>query len=125
MSVAPAAHAPATSDQGPAFAPVCDIADLGKEYVLTADVPGVSADGIAVTFEDGVLSLQASPAARGPQHGAPVWREYGVGDVRRQFRVGEDVNVEGITASCKDGVLTVHLPKAGAATARKVAIKAG
>jgi HSP20 family protein len=120
----PAQTAMAQRPQGPIFAPACDIADLGNEYILTADVPGVSAESISVTFEDGVLSIHGSAPVRGPGNGGFLRREYGVGDFQRQFRLGEDVNVEGISAAFEQGVLTVHLPKVEAATPRKVTIKA-
>jgi HSP20 family molecular chaperone IbpA len=108
-----------------AFAPPCDIADHGAGYTLVADLPGCTKDSINITFEDGVLTLDASPAAgRRPETAGFLRREYGLGAFRREFRLGEDVNVEAIAADFVDGVLTVQLPKVPAPAPRKVTIRA-
>lgn len=118
---APADRAATTTT--PTFVPAADIADLGAEYTLTADLPGCTPESVDVSFEEGVLTIKGSPVARGPSGDNYLRREYGVGGFHRQFRLGEDVDVEQIGAEYKDGVLTVRLPKAKAAGARKVAIR--
>ena len=50
--------------------------------------------------------------------------EFGVGDFFRTFRVSEQVDATQITADYRDGVLTLHLPKAAAAKPRKIAVQA-
>jgi HSP20 family protein len=111
-----------TASSGATFAPACDITDSGAEYTLTADLPGTGKDQINVTFEDGVLSIRAGVAS--PAEGrAFLRREYGVGDFERQFRVGEDVDIEAISADYEQGVLTVRLPKAKAAASRQIAVR--
>jgi len=111
-----------SASPGATFAPACDIVDSGTEYTLTADLPGTGKDRINVTFEDGVLSIRAGVAS--PTEGrAFLRREYGVGDFERQFRVGEDVDIEAISADYKHGVPTVRLPKAKAEAARKIAVR--
>ena len=42
------------------FQPNVDIRDVGGDVIFTADIPGARADGIDVTFEDGVLTVHAA-----------------------------------------------------------------
>ena len=50
--------------------------------------------------------------------------EYGVGDFYRVFQIHESIDSSRIEAECKNGVLTVHLPKAETAKPKQVKIKA-
>jgi HSP20 family protein len=50
-------------------------------------------------------------------------REYGVGDFRRAFRVGNQIDATRISADFADGVLRLHLPKIEAAKPRKISVQ--
>jgi HSP20 family protein len=106
------------------FAPSVDIHDAGNEWVLVADIPGADPQNINITREDRVLTLHAPVQPRSPQ--SPPWRhlEYNVGDYYRTFRLGEDIDSEGVHAEYQHGVLTLHLPKAQRARPRKIPISA-
>lgn len=106
------------------FRPNVDITDFGTEVVIHADLPGAHRDGIDVTFEDGVLSLVADVPPR-DQPGTAIRREYGVGDYRRSFRLGEGFDASLITADYRDGVLTMKVPRLAAVLPRKISVKAG
>ena len=116
--VAPAEH----TRSGCYYRPNVDIVERADELTVQADVPGATADGIAVDFEDGMLSIHAEvpPRNQGVDYLA---REYGVGDFCREFRVNETIDVAAISAELADGVLTLHLPKVEAAKPRKIAVK--
>ena len=108
---------------GRVFTPSVDIVENADELLIIADVPGVSADGIDIDFENGELSIHARVEPRQPEGAARyVLREYGVGDYHREFRVGEAIDSSKITADVANGVLTVHLPKADAVKPRKIAV---
>lgn len=105
------------------YRPQVDLQEANGELVLVADMPGVAADQIDVDFEDGLLTIQGRARARHPQGTKFLLREYGVGDYRRQFRLGEAIDPRGIRAQYRDGVLTVHLPRAEAMKPRKIAVE--
>ncbi|MFM7207557.1 MAG: Hsp20/alpha crystallin family protein [Planctomycetaceae bacterium] len=115
--------APVRPARSPSYQPHVDIRDAGREVVFVADIPGAAADGIDVTFDDGVLSLRATVP---PRHlpGQSVRQEYGVGDYRRSFRLGEGFDAAAIAADYRRGVLTVHVPRLAAAQPRKVPVVA-
>lgn len=114
--------APTAAEPGLTFQPNVDICDLGAEVLLVCDVPGAQPDGIDVTFEDGVLAVQAAVPPRALP-GTVLRREYGVGDYRRSFRLGEGFDASLITADYRRGVLTIRVPRLAAVRPRKVAVR--
>jgi len=104
------------------YQPNVDICDHGSEVTLVADVPGANADGIDVSFEDGVLSLRAAVPPR-ELDGRAVRQEFGIGDFRRSFRLGEDFDASQITADYRRGVLTIHVPRLAAVRPRKIEVR--
>lgn len=107
------------------YRPLVDLQEQNGELVLVADMPGAAADQIDIDFEDGLLTIEGRAATRHSQDTKFLLREYGVGDYRRQFRLSEAIDPQGIHAEYRDGVLTVHLPRAEATKPRKIAVKAG
>lgn len=105
------------------YQPHIDIHDTGADVVLVADLPGATAGGIDVTFDDGVLTLKASVPSRALP-GRTIRRDYGVGDYRRAFRLGEGFDAAAITADYRAGVLTVRVPRVAAAVPRRVPVVA-
>lgn len=120
-----AAERPERLRAGRAFRPAVDILERSHEYVLTADMPGVTQDNLHVTYERGELTIHGVVQRPAPEKGGWLVREYGVGDWRRVFQVGEGIDVNGIEASLRDGVLKLRLPKTPDQTPRKIAIKQG
>lgn len=108
---------------GQVYRPNVDILEAPNELTLVADMPGVNNESIDIDFEEGLLTVQGKVGERYESRNQFLLREYGVGDFFRTFRVSERIDVNGITAECKDGVLTVHLPKVEAAKPRKIAVK--
>ena len=122
-STAPATHAPTAAPEArDSFQPAVDLADCGTEVLLVADIPGARPEGIDVRFEDGVLSLQADVPRR-DLPGRGVRSEYGVGDYRRSFRLGDGFDATLITADYRQGVLTIRIPRLAAVRPRKVEVR--
>lgn len=119
-----AGPAPAQPETRLTYQPNVDICDCGAEVLLVADLPGARTDGIDVTFEDGVLSLHARVPAR-ELPGRVVRQEYGIGDYRRSFRLGDGFDASQITADYRHGVLTIRVPRLAAVRPRKVEVRAG
>ncbi len=104
------------------YRPPTDIVETGEGYTLWVDVPGASSETIDLSVEDGVMSIQAHVPPRYPENVRFAHQEYGVGNYHRRFRLGDDIDQEGIRASCERGVLTVTMPKRAAARARRIEI---
>ena len=106
------------------YAPQVDIYETEQEVVVVADVPGVLPEGVDVSLEDNVLTIQGRRDVE--QHGGRmVLEEYEPGHYLRRFTVAETIDQERIEASLADGVLRVRLPKAAPAQPKKIAVKIG
>ncbi len=107
------------------FTPLGDIYENDKELTLYADLPGVRPEDLDLRYEQGELILHAKVHNRyeESQRGF-LLNEYEVGDFYRAFAIHESIDAGKISAECKNGVLTVHLPKAEAARPRQINVKA-
>jgi HSP20 family protein len=109
---------------GRVFSPSVDILENKDELLLLADVPGAKPENIDIQCENGELAIHVRVDPRQQaMSGHCVGCEYGVGDFHRSFQLGETIDNAKIHADVKNGVLTVHLPKAEAAKPRKIAVK--
>jgi HSP20 family protein len=105
------------------YQPHVDICDTGGGLSIRADIPGASADSIDVAFDDGVLAVHAKVPAR-ELPGRVLRQEYGIGDYRRSFRLGDGFDGTQITAEYRRGVLSIDVPRLAAVRPRKVEVRA-
>jgi HSP20 family molecular chaperone IbpA len=116
-------NVPERIDQGAYYTPLVDIVENKDEFIFQADLPGVKAGDVDISFENGALNIHAKVFPRQPENQDYVLCEYGVGHFYRSFDIGMPINVEGIRATLKNGELTLRLPKAESAKTRKIEIK--
>ena len=103
--------------------PPIDIYEGPDGLVLEADLPGVPDDQLTIQLEDNVLNLRGRVSPM-PHDGARVLHEeYRPGDFARSFILSDEVDRSKITASLKNGVLRVTLPKAERARTRRIEIR--
>lgn len=107
---------------GVAFQPRVDIFETEKELTLVADVPGVRPEDVELRYENGELILHARAQLRHAGKTA-LLAEYEVGDFYRAFTIDESIDSTKIEGECKNGVLTVHLPKMEARRPRQIQVK--
>lgn len=113
---------PRTRTSAWTYRPNVDIVDAGDELTLFADVPGADADGIDVSLESGILTIDARVQPRNRARAQSILREYGVGNYHRRFEIDETLDPEGVNAEYREGVLTLHLPKARRAQRRRIPV---
>ena len=105
------------------WAPALDLSETDEAFRVVMEIPGVDPNAIEVSFEAGNLVIRGEKQRdltsdkNGYQR---VERSYG--SFERDVRVGAPVDAEKIAADCHDGVLTITLPKAASARARKISI---
>ena len=106
------------------FAPHVDIFETEQEVVVLADVPGVASDGIDLSLEDNILTIQARRQA--PKYlGRLILEEYETGHYLRRFTVAETIDQDRIEAELVNGVLQGRLPKVGPSQPKKIEVKIG
>ena len=90
-----------------------DIHETDNEYIVEAELPGISKDNIQVTYEDGVLTIsgqQQIDTVDEDKKGKLIRSERSSTSLRRQYLL-ENVKEDEIKASYSDGILKVTLPK--------------
>jgi HSP20 family protein len=107
------------------IAPRVDIRETAEAVQLVADMPGVAHDGVDVRVHGDVLTLRGTSRIQEPEGVTPLWREYATRDYERSFRLGHAIDGERITASAKDGVVRVVLPKRSSAQPKRIAVTVG
>ncbi len=107
---------------GLCFTPRVDIMETEEELLLLADLPGVKPEDVDVRFGNGELIIdgRCPPRHEGANY---LLSEYGVGDFYRAFSIREHIDGQKIAAELKNGVLTVHLPKAETVKPKKITVK--
>ena len=105
--------------------PAVDVTEDAEKIVVQADLPGVDQQALDIQIEQQVLTLKGERRlARADQTAGELYRRYErtAGAFSRQFRLPPTVDAEKISASLKDGVLTLTLPKKAEAQPRQIKV---
>jgi HSP20 family protein len=113
---------PEATRGGVHFTPRVDICETESELTLYAEVPGVRPEDVDLHYEKGELVLHARVKPRYGQQSL-LLQEYEEGDFYRAFTIHESIDSSRISAECKNGVLTVHLPKTEKARPRQINVR--
>jgi len=106
------------------YSPRVDIWEDEKAVYLTADMPGVSEEDVDIDLQGNTLELTGISTANVPDGFSALRREFPVArKYSRLFTLGESLDQEAISASMKDGVLTLTLPKSKDVQPRKIVVK--
>jgi HSP20 family protein len=109
--------------QTPTYYLPLDILESDEAYVLTASVPGFSPEQVEVSFQDGVLSIQATAEPFVPT-GRWVRRERAYGNLVRRLELPQQIEGGKISAAFDNGLLTITVPKAAKPEPVKIAVAA-
>jgi len=106
------------------WAPLVDIVEEEKEYLIKAELPEVKREDVKVSVEEGVLTVSGERKFEKEEKGKKYHRvERAYGRYARSFTLPDDADPSKVTAEFKDGVLRVHLPKSEKAKPKSVEIK--
>jgi HSP20 family protein len=106
------------------LAPPLDVRERTEDFLIAAEFPGVKKEDIAITLENGVLTISAElKNERSESEGGRVIRqERRFGKYVRSLRLGTQINEKAIKANYKDGVLELTLPKAEEVKPKKIVV---
>jgi HSP20 family protein len=107
------------------YVPRSDVYENEQEFVIVADMPGVSDKEIDITLEKNVLTINGYVEPHQPEKYTLTYAEYGVGDFQRRFALSNEIDAENIHAAMKNGVLRLTLPKSLEVRTRKITVKPG
>jgi HSP20 family protein len=106
------------------WAPIVDIQESDKEYLVKAELPEVKKDDVKVNIKDGVLVLEGERHQEKEEKNKKFHRvERSYGKFVRCFTMPEDADDKKVQADFKDGVLNVHIGKCEVAKPKAIEVK--
>jgi HSP20 family protein len=106
--------------------PAMDLVETEENFVLRADLPGLSEGDVNIELEDNVLTISGERKAQHEERKEGYYRvERAFGSFARSLTLPEGVDPERVNAHFDRGVLEVRIPKPEQKKPRKVNISAG
>jgi HSP20 family protein len=112
------------TDEDTEWLPSLDVAETKDEIVVKAEVPGMDPKDIDISLSDGLLTIKGEKKQEREEKEEDyhlVERSYGT--FTRSIRLPKEVRRDKISASYKNGVLKVTLPKSEEAKQKEIKIK--
>lgn len=106
-----------------AWIPPVDVAETQDRILVRAEVPGMRQEDISIEFENGMLTLRGERKIEKASEGVTYHRvERTYGNFSRSFTLPRTVDPERITATYRDGVLEIDIPKKEEAKPKQIRI---
>lgn len=105
------------------WVPRVDIKEEPEQFVLYADLPGIDPASIEVQMDKGILSIKGerqSESSTETERFSRIERHYG--SFHRRFALPDSANAEGITATGRNGVLEIRIPKRPESAPRRIQV---
>lgn len=103
-----------------------DVWEDDNHVYVEAELPGLSQKDVEVTVEGGVLTIRGEKKAEQKREGRDYYlQERRSGRFARSFRLPAAVNESNVSATLKDGLLTITLDKREEVKPRRIEVKAG
>jgi len=99
-----------------------DLAESDTAFILTTDVPGISAEQVDLSLDLRRLTIRAEREIKRDESLRPVLQERRNGILERTLILPKAVVSDEITATVADGVLTITMPKSAEVTPRKIKV---
>lgn len=94
------------------WSPRVDISETDHEFLVDAELPKVDKDGVKVSVDNGILTIQGERKQEQEEKGKKFHRiERYYGSFARSFTLPENVDETKVKAKFNDGVLNIQIPK--------------
>lgn len=94
------------------WAPAVDVIEEESAYTIKADIPGLAKEDVHVEVQDNTLTIRGEKHEEKEEKGKRYFRkERTYGSFTRSFHLPENVDVEAIKATHKEGILELTIPK--------------
>ena len=104
--------------------PAIDVAEEEDAIVVRAEIPGCKAEDIDISVYGNTLTISGEKKLSEEKKEKGYYHvESTYGSFRRELTLPTDVDRDKIDATCKDGVLSITLPKAEKAKTVKIKVK--
>ena len=103
--------------------PRADVWEADDAFVLTIEMPDVGDSDADLTLERNVLTVRGLTKSQSVEGLKPALGDCRPRQFERSFRLSDAVDGQQLEATAKDGILTIRMPKAQHAVARKIAVR--
>jgi HSP20 family protein len=104
--------------------PRVDVIDRDEEFLVRAELPGVSKDNLELQLQENLLLLRATTRTEEKEEKGQYFRhETSRGEFQRVIRLPGTVDADQARATFKDGILELVLPKQPGAKRRTIAVE--
>ena len=108
------------------WVPAMDLVESGEQFILRADLPGMSEEDIEIELEDGTLTVSGERKAEHDERGEGFHRvERAFGAFARSLTLPKGIDADAVSASFDRGVLEIRIPKPEARKPRRISIANG
>jgi HSP20 family protein len=112
------------TEEGGEWVPSLDVSETKNDLIVKAELPGMDPKDIDISLSDGTLIIKGERKQEKEEKEKDyhlIERSYGT--FARMVRLPKEVKRDKISASYKDGILKVILPKSNQAMTKEVKIK--
>ncbi len=103
------------------LSPEVNIYETKDEFIIEAEMPGVTKEGLEVLLEGNLLTFIGRRSEEGTKAHL-LYRESRPADFRRTFELDAGIDTESISAKIDQGILTLRLPKSERVKPRKIEV---
>jgi HSP20 family protein len=105
------------------WTPAMDLLETEEQFVLRADLPGLSESDVHIELEDNVLTVSGERKAEHEAKREGFYRmERAYGSFSRSLTLPKGIDPEAVTAAFDRGVLEVRVPKPEQRKPRRISI---
>jgi len=118
--------APTLAGEVQSYSPAFEVKETNESFVFKADVPGLKEPDIDVSVTGNRLTINGRRDAEREEKSDTYYTyERSYGSFTRSFTLPDQADVEHVKAELKDGELTLVIPKAPAAVAKRIPVSGG
>lgn len=113
-------------ETGGSFMPRADVTENKDAYVIDMELPGFTENDITIDLKDRVLSIASVKKTKEEKKAEDtvcLLQERRPMNFSRSFTLPDDIDSENVTASLKNGVLSISIPRKAASQARRIALQ--
>lgn len=103
--------------------PALDLVDETDRLVVNVEIPGMDVKDVHVTLQDDVLTVRGERKLETSEKSKVLKREQVYGAWSRTVELPYRVQIDRVKASCKNGVMTITLPKAEEHLGRSIPVE--
>ena len=112
-------------DNATGWTPAVDVRESEKELRIDVELPGISADEVELTAENGVLTISGEKRTErkeGDEQSRFHVVERSYGSFLRSFQLPKGLDESKIEADFNNGILSIHMPKTALPQPKKIQI---